>query len=102
MVAEQGQSPDGHKRVPEPGQQPHPVVEDPEVKAKGAEPGVGEPGQPDKAANKQRDHPAKQDAVGHGQVPLSSARGRRSILLAWRRRGAGVHHHWPWLLLRAA
>jgi len=36
-------------RDPGTGQQPDPLVEDAQVKAEGAEPGIGKPGQPDKA-----------------------------------------------------
>ena len=44
-----------------------------QVKAEGAEPGVGEPSQPDKGVNKQRSHPAK-------QTPLSVRARRRPPL----------------------
>jgi membrane protein DedA with SNARE-associated domain len=66
------------QRDPGTGQQPDALVEDAQVEAEGAEPGVGEPSQPDKGVNKQRSHPAKQDAaIGHGQAPPSAGTRRR-------------------------
>ena len=70
------------------------MVEDAEVEAETAEPGVGEPGHPHEGADKQRDHPAEQQvAVRHGPAPLlSSARRRRSVPVAWCWRGVSLHH----------
>ena len=76
--SDKGQSWGWSQRDPGTGQQPDALVEDAQVEAEGAEPGVGEPSQPDKGVNKQRSHPAKQDAaIGHGRAPPYAGMRRR-------------------------